>query len=71
MRNLEIDELNEVQGGGIATRWAIKAIASIADVLTLMDVAMRVDYRAMGSSGNVDDLGINAMGDYTDGMSAR
>jgi hypothetical protein len=70
MRNLEIIELNEVHGGGLATRWAVKLGELISTGLTLLDASSRIDFDA-SSYGPVDAGGINVMGDYTSGICLR
>ena len=70
MRNLEINELNEVQGGGLATKWAIKLGELISTGLTFIDATSRIDFDP-SNYGAVDAGGINVMGDYTNGICLR
>lgn len=70
MRSLNIDELNQVQGGGIVTTWALRAVGALADLVTLVEVGMKVEFEP-SSYGSVDAGGYNPMGDYTSGICAR
>ncbi|MEI7975012.1 MAG: hypothetical protein WCH92_03450 [Betaproteobacteria bacterium] len=70
MRSLNINELSEVQGGGIAFRWAVRAGELIADAFTLFEAAQKVDYDP-ASYGRADSGGYNPMGDYTNGICVR
>jgi hypothetical protein len=70
MRNLSIEELNEVQGGGMVTTWAIRAIGALADLVTLVEVGMKVEFDS-SSYGAANAGGYNPMGDYTNGICLR
>ncbi|MEY4125013.1 MAG: hypothetical protein RL770_1594 [Pseudomonadota bacterium] len=61
MRSLNIDELNEVQGGGISFKWAYKLGEAIANMYTLYDAAQKIEFEP-SSYGAVDASGYNAMG---------
>ncbi|MEN9899016.1 MAG: hypothetical protein RLZZ152_60 [Pseudomonadota bacterium] len=69
MRSLNIEELNEVQGGGISFKWAYKLGEAIANMYTLYDAAQKIEFEP-SSYGAVDASGYNAMGDYS-GMCTR
>jgi hypothetical protein len=69
MRNLNIDELNEVQGGSMIARWAYKLGESIANMYTLYEASQKIEFEP-SSYGAVDASGYNAMGDYS-GMCTR
>jgi hypothetical protein len=71
MRNLNIDELNEVQGGKLSAGMAVSIINFFSDVYTLTEAAMKVDYASMASGTSVDYGGFNPLGDYTNGICAR
>ena len=70
MRNLNIEELNEVQGGGIAARWAFKLGEAIANMFAAYEAAGSFD---IGTSSRVspDPIGYNPMGDFSSNMCAR
>jgi bacteriocin-like protein len=70
MRSLNIDELNQVQGGGIVTTWAIRAIGALSDLATLVELGSKFEFDR-SSYGPVDAGGINIMGDYTSGICLR
>ena len=70
MRSLNIDELNEVQGGGMVTTWAIRAISALSDLATLVELGSKVEFNP-SSYGPVDAGGYNPMGDYTNGICLR
>ena len=70
MRSLNIDELKEVQGGGMVTTWAIRAISAFSDLVTLVEFGSKVEFDP-SSYGSVDAGGYNPMGDYTNGICLR
>jgi hypothetical protein len=70
MRNLNIDELNEVQGGGIALKWAIKIGELLSNGYTLFEASSKIEFDP-SSYGAADANGYNPMGDYTSGICAR
>jgi hypothetical protein len=70
MRNLNMYELDQVQGGGIVTTWVIRAIGALSDLATLVELGSKVEFDR-SSYGPVDAGGINVMGDYTSGICAR
>lgn len=70
MRSLNMNELNEVQGGGIGTTWAIRAISALSDLATLVELGSKVEFDP-SSYGSVDAGGYNPMGDYTNGICLR
>jgi hypothetical protein len=70
MRSLNIEEINEVQGGGIATKWAIKIGELLSNAYTLYEAGSKVEFEP-SSYGPVDAGGINVMGDYTSGICLR
>ena len=69
MRSLNIDELSEVQGGGISVKWAYKLGEAIANMYTLYEASQKIELEP-SSYGAVDASGYNAMGDYS-GMCPR
>jgi bacteriocin-like protein len=71
MRNLSINELNEVQGGRMTVSLGVTIIGLISDAYTLVEAALKVDYQGMVNDSTVDYGGYNAMGDYTNGICTR
>jgi len=69
MRTLNIDELNEVQGGGIAAKWAYRLGEALVDMYNFYTASQKADLDP-SSYGAVDASGYNAMGDYS-GMCTR
>jgi len=69
MRSLNIDELSEVQGGGISVKWAFRMGELLADFFTLYEASQKIEI-SPSSYGAVDASGYNAMGDYS-GMCTR
>jgi hypothetical protein len=65
MRSLNFEELNEIQGGGLAAQWAGKVGSLLVNVITVMDVASRVDTDALINDSAVNHANTNAMGDHT------
>ncbi len=70
MRNLINTELHEVQGGGLAAKWAYKIGELFANGFTIFEVASKIDFEP-SSYGSVDAGGYNPMGDYTNGICLR
>ena len=70
MRSLEFEELNEVQGGGIAFKWAIKMGELISHAITIYEASSKIEFEP-SSYGSVDAGGYNPMGDYTNGICNR
>jgi hypothetical protein len=70
MRNLNIEELNEVQGGGIAARWAFKLGEAIANMFAAYEAAGFFDIDT-SSRVSPDPIGYNPMGDFSSNMCAR
>ena len=70
MRNLNIGELNEVQGGGIAIKWAYKLGELLANGLTLYEASKKLEIDP-AHLGYVDADCFNAMGDYTNNISVK
>ena len=71
MRNLNIDELDAVQGGRMTAALAANIISFLSDAYGLIDDAMKVDYASMVNNSTVDFGGVNPMGDYTNGICTR
>jgi hypothetical protein len=71
MRNLNMNELVEVEGGKISAAVIAGIISFVSDAISLIDTAMKVDYESMVNNSAVDFGGVNAMGDYTNGMCSR
>jgi hypothetical protein len=65
MRILNIDELNEVQGGGIVAQWAAKAGTLLVNAITVIDAASRIDTDALINDSAVNHDNTNPMGDHT------
>jgi hypothetical protein len=63
MRHLNIDELNEVHGGGLSANWARRAGELIADFYRMYPSSEMIEVES-ASYGNPDAGGYNAMGDY-------
>ena len=70
MRNLNMNELEEVGGGGISFKWAIRLGEIISDGITLYEAGSKIEFEP-SSYGPVDSGGINPMGDYTNGICLR
>ena len=70
MRNLNKEELNEVQGGGIAARWAFKLGEAIANMFAAYEAAGFFDIDT-SSRVSPDPIGYNPMGDFSSNMCAR
>jgi hypothetical protein len=70
MRTLNIDELDEVQGGGVAMKWAYRIGEWVSNAYTLYEASSKVEIDP-SSYGSVDAGGINPMGDYTNGICLR
>ena len=64
------EELNEVQGGGIAFQWAIKMGELISHAITIYEASSKIEFEP-SSYGSVDAGGYNPMGDYTNGICNR
>ncbi|MEY3886032.1 MAG: hypothetical protein RL650_124 [Pseudomonadota bacterium] len=71
MRSLNIEELNEVQGGRLSGGLAVSILGLISDAFTLVEAALNVNYTSLASGSAVDYSGFNAMGDYSNGMCSR
>jgi hypothetical protein len=70
MRNLNLNEVDEVGGGGISFQWAIRLGGIISDGVTLYEAGSKIELEP-SSYGSVDAGGYNPMGDYTNGICAR
>jgi hypothetical protein len=70
MRDLNIEELNEVQGGGIVAKWAFKAGEAFANMYAVYEAAGLFDF-SFPSHGAADASGYNPMGDFSNNMCAR
>lgn len=64
MRSLNIQELNEVQGGGISVKWAYKLGDALSNMYMLYEASQKIELEP-SSYGAVDASGYNAMGDYS------
>jgi len=71
MRNLNIDELDAVQGGRMTAALAANIISFLSDAYGLIDAAMKVDFESMVRNSSVDFGSVNPMGDYSNGMCTR
>ncbi len=65
MRSLNIEELPEVQGGGLALKWAERLGTAIANSLAVIDAASRIDTVALINDSTVNHDNTNPMGDHT------
>jgi hypothetical protein len=70
MRDLNIAELNEVQGGGIVAKWAFKAGEAFANMYAVYEAAGLFDFN-LSSYGAADANGYNPLGDFSNNMCAR
>jgi hypothetical protein len=70
MRSLNINEVDEVQGGGIALKWAYKIGEWVSNAYSLYEAGSKVEFDP-SSYGSVDAGGYNPMGDYTNGICLR
>ncbi|MEY3078704.1 MAG: hypothetical protein RI892_1762 [Pseudomonadota bacterium] len=61
MRTLNIDELNEVQGSGIAGKWAYRLGEALVNMYNFYSASQKADLDP-SSYGSVDASGYNAMG---------
>jgi len=64
MRNLNLNELNEVQGRGIGFLWAFRAGELFADLFAMYEVSQKIELNP-SNYGAVNASGYNAMGDYS------
>jgi hypothetical protein len=67
MRNLNIEELNEVQGGAMSTRWAFRMGDAIANMYTVYEAAGLFNF-SFASYGSVSGGSYNAMGDFSNNL---
>jgi bacteriocin-like protein len=70
MRTLNIEELNQVEGGGIVARWAFKMGDALANMYAVYEAAGLFNFD-FSSYGSADAGGYNPMGDYANNMCAR
>jgi hypothetical protein len=64
MRNLNLIELDGVQGGGVALKWAIKLGETIANGYTLFDASSKLSFD-FSNYGGASGGGYNPMGDFS------
>ena len=64
MRNLNLIELNEVEGGAMVLKWAFRMGEAITDVYTMYQATSDFGLDTPGY-GRPSYSGFNAMGDYT------
>lgn len=67
MRSLNINELSDVQGGGLSVKWAYKVgelLVEAYNAYNAYDATKKVDTDP-GSYGPVDFEGYNPMGDFS------
>jgi hypothetical protein len=67
MRNLNIEELNEVQGGAMSTRWAFRMGDAIANMYTVYEAAGLFNFN-FSSYGSASGGSYNAMGDFSNNL---
>ncbi len=70
MRTLNIEELNQVEGGGIVARWAFKMGDAFANMYAAYEAAGLFNFD-FSSHGPADAGGYNPMGDHANNMCAR
>jgi hypothetical protein len=70
MKSLNMNELTEVQGGGLSFRWAVKAGELLVDAFNMYEISQKVDLEP-GNYGPADSNGYNAMGDFTNGTCTK
>jgi hypothetical protein len=71
MRTLNIDELNDIQGGRLVKQWAQKLGELIAETYKSIQAAKETETETDTSNyGPVDASGYNPMGDFSDTASA-
>lgn len=70
MRSLNMDELDEVHGGGVALKWAYRIGEWVSNAYSLYEAGSKVEFDP-SSYGSVDAGGYNTMGDYTNGICLR
>ena len=64
MRDLNLTELNEVEGGAMALRWAFRLGEIISDGYTIYQAASNFSFDTSGY-GRPSGSGFNAMGDFS------
>ena len=70
MRTLNMEEFEQVEGGGIVARWAFKMGEAFANMYAVYEASRLYEIDA-SMYGPVDAGGYNPMGDYSDNMCAR
>ena len=70
MRNLNIEELGQVEGGTIAYRWAVKLGEAIANMYAVYEAAGLLDIDT-SSREKPDPNAYNPMGDFSGNMCTR
>jgi hypothetical protein len=71
MRTLNIDELNDIQGGRLVKQWAQKLGELIAETYKSIQAAKETETETDTSNyGPVDASGYNPMGDFSNTASA-
>ena len=63
MRDLYIEELNEVQGGSMLLKWAGRLVGAVANGITFLDAAMRIEFNDSANNSEVNFANVNDMGD--------
>jgi hypothetical protein len=64
MRNLNLIELNEVEGGAMALRWAFRLGEVMTDVYSMYQATSDFRFDTSGY-GRPSGSGFNAMGDFS------
>lgn len=70
MRNLNLSELDAVQGGGIALKWAYKLGEAIVNGYTIFEVSSNLNFD-FSSYGGASAGGFNPMGDFSSLVCAK
>jgi hypothetical protein len=73
MRSLNMNELSDVQGGGLSVKWAYKAgelLVEAYNAYNIYEAAKKTDSDPE-SFGPVDFNGYNPMGDFSNGTCTK
>lgn len=70
MRNLNLNELDVVQGGGIALKWAFKLGEAFVNGYTIFDASSKLSFD-FSSYGGASAGGFNPMGDFSSLVCAK
>jgi hypothetical protein len=70
MRNLNLNELDVVQGGGIALKWAFKMGEAFVNGYTIFEASSKLSFD-FSNYGGASAGGFNPMGDFSSLVCAR